>query len=321
MKVSTSLFFIGAFGSLALCASAWAVLVEPEQWTQPVPVTIVNSATAEEWSPFLSFDGLTLYFARVRSDAFYYGRIFEAAREEPSGPFTSVKEISGPLNDAPGHQLCPWVSPDGLRMYYHNESGGIFSLKFSERASVDDLWPEGTSIAELNVLGNQLQAPKLTPDELTIFFNAYEMPGGKGGYDLWTASRPDKDSPFGKVRNLATINTAFSEGAPAVSFDGLTLLFQSDRNGDQQLFRATRESTDEFFADVEHLSVFDTPGGISVHPFISSDGRELYFMSQQGADRSSRDIYVSYIPEPATLLLLSIGIIILRKCSEQRAKY
>jgi len=317
MKVGTSLFFIGVFGSFALCAPARAVaVVEPEQWTEPVPLKNVNSDSAEDWSPFLSFDGLTLYFSRVRSDTFYYGRMFEATRDEAAGPFTSVQEVSGPLNDTPGHQLFPWVSQDGLRMYYHNELGGIFQLRISERSSTDNPWPEGMSIDELNVLGDWLQAPRLTPDELTIFFNAYEMPGGKGGYDLWTASRPDKDSPFGQVRNLATINTAFTEGAPAISPDGLTLLFHSDRNGQQQLFRATRESTDEFFADIEHLSLFDTPDGISVHPFISSDGRELYFMSQYGSDRSSRDIYVSYIPEPATLLLLGLGAIMLRRRRE-----
>lgn len=260
MKTSTSLFLVGALTCLSLCASARAVaVVEAEQWTEPVPLKNVNSDSAEDWSPFLSFDGSTLYFSRVRSEVSYYGRIFEATREGSSGPFASVNEISGPLNEADGHQLFPWVSPDGLRMYYHNEVGGIFSLKFSERASVDDLWPIGMSVDELNVLGDQLQAPRLTPDELTMFFTAYEMPGGKGGYDLWTASRPDKDSPFGQVRNLATINTAFSEGASAVSSDGLMLLFHSDRNGQQQLFRATRESTDEFFADVEHLSLFDTP--------------------------------------------------------------
>jgi Tol biopolymer transport system component len=317
MKVGTSLFLAGLLTCLSLCASARAVaVVEPQQWTEPVPLTNVNSDSAETWSPFLSFDGTTLYFSRVRSDTFYYGRIFEATREGTSEPFTSVSEISGRLNDADGHQLFPWVSPDGLRMYYHNEVGATFSLKFSERASVDEPWPIGMGIDELNLLGDRLQAPRLTTDELTIFFNAYEMPGSKGGYDLWTASRPDKDSPFGQVTNLATINTAFSEGAPAISPDGLALLFQSDRNGQYQLFMATRESTDEFFADVEHLSLFDTPGGISVHPFISSDGTELYFMRQFGPDRSGRDIYVSYIPEPATFLLLGLGAIMLRKRRE-----
>lgn len=284
----TNLFFVAILGLLALCGSALA------QWTEPAPLTEVNSEFAEEWSPFLSFDGLTLYFARVRSDTFYYGRIYEATRNQPFGPFTSIGEISGTLNSSPGHNLFPWVSPDGLRMYYHNELGSRFMLKVSERASVNDGWPQGTNIAELNELGHRLQAPRLTGDELTIFFNAYEVPGGQGGYDIWMATRPDRNSPFEQVRNLQEINTASIEGNPSISPDGLTLLFQSNRNGPSQLFQATRESLTESFGNIEHLAAFDMPGWHSGGPCLSSDGSALYFVMQLGEDRSSRDIYVSY---------------------------
>ena len=44
-------------------------------WTEPVPVTVANDPSAEDWSPFLTVDGLTLYFARVRSSTSYYGKI------------------------------------------------------------------------------------------------------------------------------------------------------------------------------------------------------------------------------------------------------
>jgi len=279
----------------------------------PAPLTQVNSDSAEEWSPFLSFDGLTLYFARVRSDTFYYGRIFEATRQQPVGPFTSVKEISGPLNSSGGHNLLPWVSPDNLRMYYHNESGGRFALMLSERTSVAEPWPQGTSILELNGLGGQIQAPKLTPDELTIFFNAYEVPGGKGAYDLWMASRDDRNSPFGQVRNLSELNTTTSEWAPSVTPDGLTLYFASNRNGSSQLFTATRTSLDGTFGPAEHLAFLDTPGWQNNHPYLSSDGTAFYFVRQLGDDRTTQDIYVSYIPEPATLLLVGLGMVMLRR--------
>jgi len=89
-------------------------------WTTPVPLTEVNSSSAEEWSPFPSYDGLTLYFARVLSPESYYGKIFQAKRDSPSGPFTVVEKVPGPLNNQAGHVLCEWVSPDNLRMYYHN---------------------------------------------------------------------------------------------------------------------------------------------------------------------------------------------------------
>ncbi len=309
MKKKASLpFVIVMLGPLILCAFAWArETLEPEQWTEPVPVMMVNSASAEEWSPFLSFDRLTLYFARVRSDTFYYGRIFQATRERPFGPFTSVEEIPGELNFSSGHHLLPWVSPDNLRMYYHNETGGIFKLMISERSSDNDPWPEGESIHELNALGDRLQAPRLTPDELTIFFNAYDIPGGKGGYDIWMASRADKNSPFGQVRNLTEINTGAYEQGPFVLPDGLVLYFFSNRNSEYQLFRATRRSLNEPFGNIEHLWYFDAPGEVSQQPCLSSDGSTLYFTRHFKQDRSTRDIYVSYISVAETYYIDAVN--------------
>jgi len=262
-------------------------------WTEPVPLAEVNSDLAEDWSPQLSPDGLTLYFARVRSDTSYYGRIFQARREVPFGPFTGVEEVAGDLNASDAHVVLPWVSPDGLRMYYCWQQYGRFQLKRSERESVEAPWPAGESLAELNELGTRLQTPRLTPDERVIFFDAQDIPGGRGGYDIWTASRPDRDAPFADVRNLEELNTEWGELAPWISTDGLTLLFQSDRNGELQLFVASRQSPFEAFGNVEHLSMFDTPGGKSLHPCLTQDGKGLYFARQQGADRSTLDIWFS----------------------------
>ena len=155
---------------LGLCGSAWA------EWSEPVPVLEVNTAYSDAW-PFLSFDGLTLYFTRMDTDTFYYTRIFQATRPVPSGPFTSVQNIST-LNYSGGHVSFPWVSQDNLRMYYYRtEPGSIWRMKLSERASVSDPWPAGVNISELNAVGN-IYAPSLTADELTVFFATY------GEYDI-----------------------------------------------------------------------------------------------------------------------------------------
>jgi len=262
------------------------------EWTEPVPVTAVNTEFAD-WTPFLSFDGLSLYFARGRTSSYYYFRIFEATRQQPYGSFTSVNEV---LSSSNQHVATPWVSPDNLRMYYsaQKESPILWQLKISERASVNDPWPQGTNISELNQLG-KLNMPRLTADELIIFFGSYNIPGGQGNDDIWMATRPDRYSPFGAVTNLTELNTASTDFAPFVSPDGLTLYFSSNRNGQYQLFRATRQSLTEPFGNIEHLSIFDTPGGWSVHPNLSGDGSTLYFIRLLDNDLSTGDIYVSYL--------------------------
>ncbi|MHC4083985.1 MAG: LamG-like jellyroll fold domain-containing protein, partial [Planctomycetota bacterium] len=265
-------------------------------WSTPVPVSEVNTQY-QEYSPFLSSDGLSLYFARGMTSGYYYFRIFEATRQQPYGPFTSVNQV---LSSGGQHVFCPWVSQDNLRMYYfaQTENPILWQLKVSERASANDPWPLGSDISELNALG-RLQIPRLTADELTIFFDSPDILG-EGSYDLWMASRPDMNSPFDDVTNLAGINTTSNEGGGSVSPDGLTIYFHSDRNGSYHIFKATRQSLAEPFGNVEHLSTFDTPGGHSVHPCISSDGKALYFVRTPTGEPS--DIYVSYlIPSPGLI--------------------
>lgn len=299
-KINLSLVIV-----LALYGSALGL------WSEPVPVTEVNTDYGDR-TPFLSYDGLTLYFCRADTPAFYYHRIYQATRPEPQGPFTSVQEISS-LNYSGGHVACPWVSPDNLRMYYHRtEPGSEWRLKVSERASVNDPWQPGINISELNVLGH-LGDPSLTEDELTIVFYGNNLSGGQGGVDLWMATRPDKNSPFGNITNLAGVNSSAGEGDPFISPDGLSLYFASDISGNLQMYKAERESLDAPFGNVEHLSFFDTPGANSRFPTLSSDGSAFYFCRELGGAVVSADIYVSYVPEPATLLLLGLGAVLTRR--------
>jgi hypothetical protein len=293
--MNARMIFVAMAGVLFVCVPALA------EWTEPVPVIEVNTEYCE-WTPFLSFDGLTLYFSRgLGPGADHYFRIYLATRPEPSWPFTSVGEISGTLNSSPGNVMSPWVSPDNLRMYYFTESHLVYKLKVAERASDNAPWPVGINIPGLNALGGRPQAPSLTADELIIVFSSYRAPGGVGGYDLWMATRPDRYSPFENVRNLTEINTADKESKPYISPDGLTLYFPSDR-GEPGLFRATRESLNEPFGNIEPLSFLDGPGGAG-HPSLSSDGTALYMIKTiSGVE----DIYVSYLTEPPALVGLEV---------------
>lgn len=263
-------------------------------WTKPVPVAEVNLDGVEEWSPFLSYDGLTLYFARMRASHFYEGRLFQATRSEPHGPFTQVEELPGPLNASVGDVLHPWVSPDNLRMYYYVQVGARFMLMVTERDSFEAGWPQGTSIAELNALDSRILMPRLTADELIIVFSASETAGGYGGYDLWMAQRADRQSPFTNIQNIEAVNSSSSELGPHISADGLQLYFSSNRNERKQLFVSERATRDEPFGAPVCLSMLDMPGGHNAQPCLSSDGLSLYFQLQTGENRSTRDIYVSY---------------------------
>jgi len=282
------------------------------EWTTPVSVTVINTTDQEEWSPFLSNDKLKLYFARYDGSS---SEIYAVNRSSTSDPFTSETQV---LQSSAGKVYSPWVSSDNLRLYYTQEyySGGTrWGIKCSQRASVNDSWAEGTWESELNI-SSWVSFPTMTADELTIMFNASMSSPGNTTYDLYMATRADKNSPFSNIGKVTELNSGFNDTTPsiALSADGLTVVFSSNRGNhiNYSLYTATRQSLSNPFENIEKLSLFDVPGGNATHPCLSADGKELYYV--QGTGSGLADIYVSYnVPEPATIVLLGIGGILLRK--------
>jgi Tol biopolymer transport system component len=75
------------------------------------------------------------------------------------------------------------------------------------------------------------QHPALSKDGLSLYITS-NRPGGQGADDIWVSQRASVDDAWGPPQNLGPIiNTASFEGAPALSSDGETLLFYSDRTG------------------------------------------------------------------------------------------
>ncbi len=267
------------------------------QWSDTTALAEINTTFVDK-SPFLSFDGLTLYFSRQNIPGWYYTSLYQATRLNPTGPFDTVSEISE-LKYFGGHVDSPWVSPDNLRLYYfRTEPGSQSRLKLSQRGSVYQSWPQGDNINELNALG-YVAHPTLSADELTIVFSGKNLAGGVGGYDLWMATRAHAGQGFGNAINLNELNSAGSEYHPALAADGLALYFASDRNGSLQLFEARRASVGMPFGPPEVITAFDSPDSVSDYPFVSSDGQEFYLTQDYGA---GLDIYMSFgagvPPEP-----------------------
>jgi len=63
------------------------------------------------------------------------------------------------------------------------------------------------------------------------------------------------------------------------------------------------------FGPPARLLFFDLPGNALAYPTPSSDESALYFT--RSVNGGQFDVYVSYIPEPGTLLLLGLGAVML----------
>lgn len=293
---------MGAYGGTAEASMSFEPVIGPTPgaWSEPTPLAEINTTTAEEWSPSLSGDGLTIYFGRVNEPRFPGGRILAATRSQRSAHFDAPAPVAGEINRPGAYVLCPWISPGGRRLYYTHQSGSDFHLMLSElgmpdRAGRQPGWPVGQDIWTLNFLDDRLHTARLTPDELTILFTGPDNREIEWQYDIWMATRTDSDGLFSEPVNLTNVNvTPANDIHASISTDGLTLYFASDRNGRYQLFKSTRQDARHEFTSPVPMPLFDSPGAESMFPCLSPDGREFYFMRQNLGDRSTRDIYVSY---------------------------
>ena len=103
----------------------------------------------------------------------------------------------------------------------------------------------GVLVTELSTTDDDLR-PTIRADGLELFFNSDRR--GSRLNDLWVSTRPTLSSPWSAPVNVGSpISTEFEERFPALSRDGTTLVFSSNRpgsiNGSNDLYLSTREST------------------------------------------------------------------------------
>jgi Tol biopolymer transport system component len=127
------------------------------------------------------------------------------------------------FRDDAGHSVLYFSSarPGGF------ESGGTDSdIYFSVDFGAPQLAPGLNTASEDS-------RPNVRKDGLEVVFDS-TRPGGFGGPDIWTALRPNDLAVWTTPVNLgATINTAATESRASLSWDGLTMVFGSNRAGSE----------------------------------------------------------------------------------------
>lgn len=185
--------------------------------------------------------GKEVYFTSGRGTGKKYGwnnqaynDIFKAFYNE-DGTITApmqVTELNTKYHDGPVS-----ITNDGQTMYfasesfkegmfvkdkkYNNKMGQVFLYKATKNG---DKW-ENIEPLPLNSESYSVGSPSITKDGKTLYF-ASNMPGGKGGVDIWKVSVTGNS--YGKPENLGDqVNTPADENFPFVAEDGKTIYFSS----------------------------------------------------------------------------------------------
>ena len=199
--------------------------------------------------------------------------------------FTFGKPVNlGPNINSSSTDVDPSISVDGLELFFESRrpgGRGPADIYVSRRASKDDPWGPCMNIGAPVNTAYWAQAPSISSDGLTLFFSAYNRPGGYGSDDLWVTTRATVSDPWGQPVNLgATVNTSSYDWAPSILADGLVLFFMSGRagglGGDDLWFTTWATKNDPWGSPV-NLGAPVNSSFNEAGPDISADGRMLFF--------------------------------------------
>jgi len=99
-------------------------------WRAPALVTELVT-TSQESNPYLTPDGLTVYFDSDRPGGAGGRDPYVATRPDVGSPFSTPQRISELATSS--EERDPWLSPDGHRLYFSSRRSGNFELYFAER--------------------------------------------------------------------------------------------------------------------------------------------------------------------------------------------
>lgn len=121
--------------------------------------------------------------------------------------------------------------------------------------------------------------PSLTADQLEIFYGS-DRPGGPGGEDIWTATRASAGAAWGAPQRITELNSNENETTIKVSYDGLTIMFASDRSGIyNDLFVATRTARGMPWTTPQRVSELSVTTASDYAPWLTSEGLRVVFSS------------------------------------------
>jgi OOP family OmpA-OmpF porin len=205
-----------------------------------------------------------------------------------------VENIGENINTS-NQEIVPRISSDGNTLYFLSEdrTGGVGGedIWYCEKKP-DGTWGEAKNLYQLNTTSHE-GILSISPDgNVAIVFGNYQ--GSFGGGDLFYAVKTPNGWTF--PCNLGgTINTKGWESLAALAPDGKTLIFSSssrtDGKGGSDLYVTTL--TEKGWTTPKNLGATINTSMAEAYPYISADGKTMYFTSTGHFGFGGNDLFVS----------------------------
>lgn len=267
----------------------------------PVNVDIVNlgdqvNSPYPDYYPFTPIDESYIIFNSKRQvgvelpDGSFTADVYMS--KVVDGKYTKARRLGEEINTEEYSEEVAGLKADGSQaIFYIENPDGTGDLHVSNIKNGQVYEPKKLT-KKINSKYTEIAAT-IAADGKSIYF-ASNMPGGKGGTDIYV-SRILPNGKWGPAQNLgATINTEFDEDFPNISPDGKTLYFSSKGHtsmGGYDIFKATWDPVKRKFGSVSNLRFpINTPDD-DMNFIVSETGRYGYMSSVRGDSYGNLDIY------------------------------
>ena len=211
-----------------------------------------------------------------------------------TGAFSPPRLIAE-LSDPQANDDDPTLTADMLELYFESNRFDAGDIFVSRRASIVAPWSAPTLVAELSSTSDD-ETPEVAADGLTIFL-ASNRPGGAGGFDVYTATRANREAGWSTPVLVSELNTPLTDAATATTPDLLDAVFHAEpaAGANLDIYEATRTSTDSPWSPRRAITELDTPAAEAT-PFLTPDGLTLYFISDRPGGAGDLDMYIATRP-------------------------
>lgn len=265
-------------------------------------------------------------YASRKSDVLIFSSSREGAKGKPDGVMGMIPED---LFEAKISKKGAWGSPTPLPDDAVNtkESEGAatmnkrFNVMYFTRCSQDKKSKVGCQIYEVKKQGQKWAEPvkiALAPDSCVAghptvsadgnyMIFASNMPGGKGGMDLWIAKYDKKKKTFADPVNMKDLNTDANEMYPYLRADD-KLYFSSDRidgMGGLDIYRADFVSEGKWDKPVNMRSPINSEGDDFAIVFEGTDEKGMFTSNRKGG-RGKDDIYSFNITKASVNVVVTV---------------
>ncbi len=273
----------------------------PEVWSEPERVDSFSTRFVWESNPSFTQSMDTIYYERSPG-GIHMSYLIDGVWQSPIRLNSNVNDGS-PTRD-------PSISRDGRRLYYSSWGGyGGWDLWFSDWDTAMNDWGQSVNMGpSINTAGWEYSIFELSKDTIYVV-NGRWFSQGVCVY-IWDYEKNDWsiiDSTSFGVYNGRILGLSITADRRKAYFGRYILAIPDSLQS--EIYVSYRDSLNNRWGDVYSLNInssaYQRPGldswsgGRDEYPWISPDGKVLYFTSNRDAARedsvSTPDIYVSYL--------------------------